>query len=135
MRTSRDPIIESLKQELQRLEITSQNLRKLISDLKEQEQSSSGDTSATDRVRRDKSSDIRSGTPTVRDRYGNIILIGSTVDFLTKGKIPLSSGVVQRFSKNYERVFAIDNLGREIARAPSNLHVRSRDVVYSDHVE
>ena len=128
-------MIESLKQELQRPEITSHNLRNIISNLEEQERSTSGDTPTTDRVRRDRSSNIRSEVPTVRDRYGNIIQVGATVYFLTKEKVPSSSGVVERFSKNYERVFARDDKGRVIARAPSNLHIRSRNAVYSNHVE
>ena len=135
MRTTKDQTIDSLKQELQRLEITSHNLRNIISSLEEQERTASESTPSADRVRKGRPPKAAPETPIVRDLYGNTIQVGDTVDFLTKGKVQSFSGTVERFSKNLERVFSRDSEGRVIARAPTNLHVRSNNATYTDHVE
>ena len=58
---------------------------------------------------------------TVTDTDGNIINIGDTVIFLTKGKFNSSKGIVTKI--NEFRVTAKDQRGRAISRAPHNLRL------------
>ena len=53
-----------------------------------------------------------------QDRDGNIINIGDTISFLTKGKYHSTSGTVTRI--NNHRITAKDKRGNLISRAPHN---------------
>ena len=59
----------------------------------------------------------------VTDRDGSTICIGDTILFLTKGRFKSTEGIINRFSKGNERVFAIDSDGQEIPRAPRNVRL------------
>ena len=83
-----------------------------------------------DNIRRlenqDKTEHIASAdteSPSATDRDGRTICIGDRIRFLTKGKFNSTEGVVSRFSKLNERVFAIDSDGQEIPRAPRNVRL------------
>ena len=61
------------------------------------------------------------------DRDGSRISVGDFIHFLTKGKHPSSGGVVIRFSKNKDIVYALEDWYKEIARAPHNVRVGCRN--------
>ena len=97
--------IEDLQQELERLTIASVKLHNAIATLERQEQQEHRPLNRTSNV--DKAT---SG----QDVYGTHIKVGDKIFFLTKGKFWLTEGIVTRFSRNKERVFAIDSDQREI---------------------
>ena len=63
----------------------------------------------------------RQDRPTDRDGYP--INVGARVTFLTRGRFRSREGTVTRFSRNSERVFAQDDNGNEIPRAPHNVRI------------
>ena len=105
---NRRDAIEELQQELQRLTLASTNIRRAIESLER-----NPDLNIPPIV------DNQSAT----DREGRVINIGDKVVFLTKGKFRSTEGIVIRFSKNKEFVFAEDIDGREIPRAPHNVRI------------
>ena len=58
-----------------------------------------------------------------KDRDGIDIIVGCHVTFLTEGKYSSIDGIVTRFSRNLERVFARDKFGHEVPRSPRNVRV------------
>ena len=107
----RSRAIEELRRELDRLTIASEKVRGAIATLESEHETSSSATASTRKI--------------ALDRYDSPIAIGDRVVFLTKGKFPSTEGIVSRFSKNRERVFATDSEGREIPRAPRNVRVKN----------
>ena len=105
-----ETIIEVLRLQLSRLEIATNNIRQVLDQL---ETSSNEDAPSLEAA-------PHNGP---RDRDGTPIRIGHQVQFLTSGKHRSTRGVVSRFSRNDERVFAVDANEIEIARAPRNLRV------------
>ena len=121
---SRRVSIDSLLQELERLTLVSNNIRNTIRRLEQQEQERGFDKPAENTAPRQVPSERRA-----IDRDGNIINIFDQVTFLTRGRFRSTQGVVTRFSKNLERVYARDGNGNEIPRAPRNVRV-TNDVNY-----
>ena len=125
---SRRKEIEELREQLQRRTIVAQQIEKKISELEEQEGTTTADTLGGQRYTHKANSRTRSQRSTAttppEDRFGTPINIGDRVTFLTKGKFKSTEGVVTRFSKNKERVFARDSDQREIPRAPCNVEVQ-----------
>lgn len=110
--------IEDLELELRRLNIATENVRKAIGVLKK---TSNEPTSRLPTVTPTSPSPE---TPSVvTDRYGTPINIGSQVRFLTKGRHDSTEGVVTRFSRENERVFAIDSKDLDIPQAPQTVRV------------
>ena len=104
---SRRDSITSLQKELERLTLASENIRRTIERLEQQEPGPIP---------------VRN-VPRVTDRDGIVIQVGYSVTFLTKGKHKSTGGVVTRFSRNQERVFARDSAGNETSRAPYNVRI------------
>ena len=105
-----EAIIEVLRLQLSRLEIATNNIRQVLDQL---EASSDEDAPSPEAA-------PHNGP---RDRDGILIRIGYRVQFLTRGRHRSTRGIVSRFSRNNERVFAVDANRIEIARAPRNLRV------------
>ena len=61
--------------------------------------------------------------PVVRNIDGVEILIGDTVQFVSRGLYNTTSGIVYKFSASGNRVTSRDSRGRLISRAPHNLRV------------
>ena len=123
--TNSHTTIEDLRLELERLVIAAENIRQTIDNLQATNEvvgspnrpsDAAGTTSTT-------SSSEPSERPRPEDRDGTPIFIGAKVVFLTQGKYRSTQGIVTRYSRNNERVFARDSDGHEIARAPHNLCV------------
>ena len=121
---SRRDSIDSLLQELERLTLVSNNIRNTIRRLEQQEQEQGFEQPATHTAPRQVPSERRA-----IDRAGTIINIGNQITFLTRGRFRSTQGVVTRFSKNLERVFAQDENNIDIPRAPRNVRV-ANDVNY-----
>ena len=100
--------INALREELVRLSLVSDNIRRTIKNLEDQNQAPDSVKATTHRT-------------TYRD--GRLLCIGDRVTFLTKGRFKSKEGIVSLFSRNEERVFAIDHSGNEIPRAPHNIRV------------
>ena len=118
---SRRKEIEELRQQLQHLTIVTRQIRKKISDLEEQEGTTTPDINNTNSKAR---SQRTRATATPKDRFGTPINIGDRVTFLTEGKYRSTEGVVTRFSKNKERVFALDPDRIVISRVTHNVNVQ-----------
>ena len=105
---NRRDAIEELRQELQKLTLASTNICLAIESLE-----------------RNPNLDIPPivDNQPATDREGRVINNGDKVVFLTKGKFRSTEGIVSRFSKNKERVFAVDIDGEEIPRAPRNVRI------------
>ena len=102
---------ESLLQELDRLALTTDNIRTAVENLEREEHAVPN---------------IQPPNPPrflLTDRDGIGIKVGDRVTFLTKGKFRTTEGTVSRFSRNGERVFAIDTNGIEIPHAPHNVRI------------
>ena len=116
---SRRDSIESLQQELERLSLASNNIKRTILRLERQEQeqvfSSAPAHPSSQQV------PPRKDRPT--DRDGHPINVGARVTFLTRGRFRSTEGTVTRFSRNSERFFAQDDNGNEIPRAPRNVRI------------
>ena len=110
-----DVTIEKLRLELARLQVATTNIRSTIDSL-QQSQRTSRSTERTPTPPK-----IPITTPV--DRDGTEIRVGIRVHFLTTGRFDSTHGTVTRFSRHNERVFATDQNGNEIARAPHNLRV------------
>ena len=100
--------ISALREELARLSLVSDNIRRTIKNLEDQNQ---------------VPDPVKATTRRATDRDGRLVYIGDRVTFLTKRRLKSKEGIVSRFSRNEERVFAIDHSGNEIPRAPHNLRV------------
>ena len=127
---SRRKEIEELREQLQRLTIVSQQIQKKISELEEQEGTTTADTLGGQRYTHKANSRTRSQRSTAttppEDRFDTPINIGDRVTFLTKGKFKSTEGVVTRVLKNKEGVFARDSVQIEIPRAPRNVEVQKK---------
>ena len=115
--SNRRKTIDNLTEEIEKLVISTNNIRTAIRDLELTE------SSRTAPIR-----DTRISYPGHKlvgavYREGNIIHIGDRVLFLTKGKLKSKEGTVTRFSRNFERVFATDTSGNEIPRDTHNLRI------------
>ena len=99
--------LDSLKEELERLTLASNKIKSLINDLEEDI-----------KINEDKHYER-----IARDREGKTIHVGDKVKFLTKGKYKSTQGIVKRFSKNKDRVFAIDLYDNEVPRLTKNVLV------------
>ena len=73
--------------------------------------------SAEERLRRAN----RRSDQAARDSWGNLIVLGDTVLFNTRGLFNSTYGVVTKISK--ARITARDDSGRAISRAPHNVTV------------
>ena len=103
---ARRTTIENIRAELDRLNIASNNIRRAIEELANQEP------------------DVIAGP---LDRDGRVIHIGQTVIFLTRGRHASTQGIVHRFSRNQECVFSFDSDGFEMQRAPRNVRIVDDD--------
>ena len=104
--TDNSTTVESLRQELERLETAATNIRRVIRNLEREENQAQPN--------------IQGHHPAV-DRDGTPIHVGDRVAFLTKGRFASTHGIVTRFSKRNQRGFAEDSNGNEIPRAPRNV--------------
>ena len=100
--------INALREELVRLSLVSDIIRLTIKDLEDQNQ-------APDPV--------KATTRRATDRDGRLVCIGDRVTFLTKGRFKSKEDIVSGFSRNEERVFAVDHSVNKISRDPHNLRV------------
>ena len=120
MNVRRDTI-ENLRVELDRLTIASNNIRRAIEELEQQ------DLSSGPKLPSSKSAaavpEIESEVFRPRDQDGRTISIGDTVFFLTRGRYNSTQGTVTKLSKNHGRVFSIDGKGHEVPRAFRNVRV------------
>ena len=108
--------IDNLRQELERLTIASVKLRNAIATLERQEQ----------QVHRHPNLPANIGKATsAQDHYGTYIKVSNKISFLTEGRFRSTEGIVTRFLRNKERVFAINSDQREIPQAPRNVAVPS----------
>ena len=108
---------ESLRRELDRLTLTTDNIRIALDNLEREESPSPPEHAVPN---------IHPPNPPrfpLLDRDGIGIKVGDRVTFLTKGKFRTTEGTVSRFSRNGERVFAIDANGIEIPRSPHNVRI------------
>ena len=110
--------IEDLRSELARLSIASKNIERAIRELENQDQQQQ--QRRQDEIQDKVPQSLRNGA---KDRDGTPIRIGDRVRFLTKGAYSSTEGIVNRFSRNFVRVFALDSDGFEIPRAPKNVRV------------
>ena len=106
--TDNSTTVESLRQELERLETAATNIRRVIRNLEREE----NQAQAQPNIQSHHSAVDRDGTP---------IHVGDRVAFLTKGRFASTHGIITRFSKRNQRVFAEDSNGNEIPRAPRNV--------------
>ena len=51
----------------------------------------------------------------IKDRYGNLLHVGDTVKFLTRGRFASKTGKIYKISDNNERVTSRDSLGKSIS--------------------
>ena len=118
--------IEDLRTELERLQLVTRNIERLIQQAGEQANPGEPVVHQADRII-DFEIDRRAGInytrnhPVVRDTNNTEILIGDEVRFLTRGVYDSWTGVVYKVSSNGARVTARDDRGRSISRAPSNV--------------
>ena len=125
---SRRSIIDDLRLELKKLNIASRNIEKTVLLLEEKEKEQPQEQQQQQQQqRKDKAPTNRCPTPDLRprDRDGVEIRIGDRVLFLTKGVYSSTEGIVNRFSRNSVKVFALDCEGVEVPRAPRNVRVLS----------
>ena len=120
---SRRSIIDDLRLELEKLNIASRNIEKTILLLEEEEEKQR--QQQQQQQRKVKAPKNRVPLPDLRprDRDGVEICIGDRVLFLTKGVYSSTEGIVNRFSQNFVKVFALDCDGFEVPRAPRNVRV------------
>ena len=108
---------ESLLQELDRLALTTDNIRIALENLEREESLSRPEHAVPN---------IQPPNPPrflLTDRDGIGIKVGDRITSLTKCKFRTTEGTVSRFSRNGERGFAIDTNGIEIPRAPHNVRI------------
>ena len=124
---SRRSIIDDLRLELKKLNIASRNIEKtiLLLEEKEKKQPQQQQQQQQQQQRKVKAPKNRVPLPDLRprDRDGVEICIGDRVLFLTKGVYSSTEGIVNRFSQNFVKVFALDCDGFEVPRAPRNVRV------------
>ena len=113
--------IHVLREELKKLTIASNNILRTIDSLEQQE-------SPPEHQR----PSLPQSSHSTKDRDGTTIHVGDRIYFLTRGKYKSIEGIVNRFSKNQERVFAIDSDGNEIPRAPRNVRVNKNQKSMSE---
>ena len=120
--------IEDLRTELERLQLATRNIERLIQQAEEQAIPENPVNHQGDRII-DIKVDIREGInyagnhPVVRDVNGTEILIGDEVRFLTRGVYNSWTGIIYKISSNGARVTTRDNRSRFISRAPGNVEV------------
>ena len=107
--------LSELRQELERLRITANNIERIINDTQVES------VVQTNQDRRPRG--YRHSHPAMYDSEGIEILIGDHVQFVTRGLFTSTRGVVYKISPSGNRVTARDNLRRSISRAPHNLRV------------
>ena len=126
--TNSHTTIEDVRLKLERSVIAAENIRQTIDNLQATNEvvgspnrpsDAAGSTSTT-------SSSEPSERPHPEDRDSIPIFIGVKVAFLTQGKYRSTQGIVTRYCRKNEIVFARDSDGHEIARAPHNLRVSVR---------
>ena len=61
--------------------------------------------------------------PVIFDAIGTEILIGDTIQFMTRGRYNSRDGIVYKISDTGSRVTARDDRGRSISRSPQNVIV------------
>ena len=127
--TNSHTTIEDLRLELEIFLIAAEKIRQTIDNLQATNEvvgppnrpsDAAGTTSTT-------SSSEPSERPRPEDIDGTPIFKGVKVAFLTQGRYRSTQGIVTRYSRNNERIFARDSDGHEIARAPHNLRVSVRN--------
>ena len=123
MSNRRRDTIEELRRQLETLEIAAANIRTAIEELSERGVDPNPPVANLGEHNPLPATPVEYRRPRILDRNGRQIEIGDTVTFLTRGRYSSTSGIVTRFSRNGERVFARDNSGNEIARAPRNVRV------------
>ena len=111
--------IEDIRRELNRLRIIASNLERILDNVEAEPEPEP------------QRQELESRRPpqyihrhqVVRDIDGVEILIGDTVQFVTRGLYNTTTGIVYKFSASGSRVTARDPRGRPISRAPHNLRV------------
>ena len=109
--------IEDIRRELNQLRIITSNLERILENVEAEAE--------PQRQERDtrRPPHYAHQHPVVRDIDGIEILIGDTVQFISRGLYNTTSGVVYKFSPSGTRVTSRDSRGRSISRAPHNLRV------------
>ena len=132
--TARRDTIESLRQELERLELAAVNIRQVISNLESETTDRRILAQATSATRPRKKPahtghivNEQCNRSVVRDRDGFQVNIGVRVSFPIRRRYRPTHGTVSHFSKNNERVFADNDDGVEIPRSPNNVRVVNDD--------
>ena len=120
--------IEDLRTELERLQLATSNIERLIQQAEEQANPGEPVNHHGDRVidiEKDRREEInyRGNHPVVRDTNRTEILIGDEVRFLTRGAYNSWTGIIYKVSNSGARVTVRDDRGRSISRAPSNVEV------------
>ena len=120
--------IEDLRTELERLQLVTRNIERLIQQAEEQAipeepVNHQGDRVIDIEIDRREGINYMGNHPVVRDVNGTEILIGDKVRFLTRGVYNSWTGIIYKISNNGARVTARDDRSRSISRAPSNEEV------------
>ena len=120
--------IEDLRTELERLQLATRNIERLIQQAEEQAipedpVNHQGDRIIDIEVNRREGINYTGNHPVVRDVNGTEILIGDKVRFLTRGVYNSWTGVINKISSNDARSTARDDRSRSISRAPGNVEV------------
>ena len=109
--------IEDIRRELNRLRIIASNLEHILENVEAKPEPQRQELESR------RSPQYIHRHLVVRDIDGVEILIGDTVQFVTRGLYNTTSGIVYKFSASGNRVTARDSRGRPISRAPHNLRV------------
>ena len=109
--------IEDIRAELNRLRIIASNLERILENVEAEPEPQREEAESR------RSPQYTHQHPVVRDIDGVEILIGDTVQFVSRGLYNTTSGIVYKFSASGSRVTSRDARGRPISRAPHNLRV------------
>ena len=115
--------IEDLQEELLRLQITANNIERILQTTRDHNRQEEGENLRVNPADR-RGQDYPHNHPRVLDSEGTEIFIGDTVTFLTRGLFTSTSGVVYKVSQSGNRVTSRDSFRRAISRAPHNLSVQ-----------
>ena len=118
--------IEDLQEELWRIRITVNNIERILQTVRNQDRQDRGEDLWVNPADR-RGPDYPHNHPRVLDSEGTEILIGDTVNFLTRGLFTSTSGVVYKVSQSGNRVTSRDSFRRAISRASHNLRVQYKE--------